>query len=162
MSSAGTMYSMGSLRSRRVVNWFWNHFKKLPVNSGKSWLCSHVWSTGGCSGKWAEPLEFGGMWLSSGSLDLTHLGHICWTCRYPASPPYTAQPVPEGGKEANKEHILQSKRWTQRKHGALHGPRSPLYIGTPGETTLLQAQVSLGTIRTRLEGTPRQSAHPLP
>lgn len=35
-------------------------------------------------------------------------------------------------------------------------------VGTPGETTLLQAQFSLGTIQTRLEGTPRQPAHPLP
>lgn len=35
-------------------------------------------------------------------------------------------------------------------------------IGTPWETTLLQAQFSLGTIKTRLEGTACQAAHPLP
>lgn len=64
-----------------------------------------------------------------------------------------------GRKGANKDHMLQPKCWTQRQFGALHSPRSSLYISTPAETTLLQAQVSLGTIGTRLEGTSHQSAH---
>lgn len=48
-------------------------FKKLPVNTAKSSLCSHVWNAAGCTGKQVEPLEFDAMWISSGALDLG-----CW------------------------------------------------------------------------------------
>jgi len=46
-------------------------------------------------------------------------------------------------------------------------PRAPKRVtaqdvDTPGETTRLQAQFSLGTIKTRLKGTLIQPAHPLP
>lgn len=122
-------YKHWPLSSHGVVKQFWNRFQNLPMNTGKSLLCSHVWSTVGCSGKRAEPLEFGGMWPSSGSLDLNHLGRICWTCRYLASPPYTALPVPRGGRRGIQELMLQPRHCasTPGKAG-IAGPRGNMEL----------------------------------
>lgn len=136
-----------------------NCFKNLRVDTGKSSL-KH-------SGKRAE-LELGGTWLSSGSVDLKHLGCLCWTQGYLASPPRAALPVPWGGRggtQALCQHPGKAGSEGPRANTEL--PRAPNRItaqdiGTPGETTLLQAQFSLGNIKTRLEGPALQPAHPLP
>lgn len=118
-----------------------NCFKNLPVNTRKSSLCSHIWSTVGGSGKQAE-LEFGDMWLSSGSLNLKHLGCLCWTHGYLASPPQAALPSPLGRKRRDTGAVPappQSRfRGTQSQHRAPQGPKQnhcPGHRYSRGENT---------------------------
>lgn len=113
-------------------------FKKLPVNTAKSSLCSHVWNAAVCTGKQAEPLEFDAMWISSGALDLGCLGFIYWTLRCLASPPYSALLVPWGGRGGMQEPMPQPCAMpaprASRHNGTQKWCKAPLVPGTAQDT----------------------------